>query len=402
MSKKFIDSRAVDLKFLEDLKFGKLKYFLESVKKHPELELCFRGNRGKGKQAVTIYRDNHIVWDIETSDFRNYAVKINFNHARYTEKWDELRSGLQQLGFYIEDIVCKSQGDGKTPAYDIAYPVISLSDYTKEFVEDSYQLLKKAFDDYFNYDGNHSYNYFRKDYNDKNKIDDKFKPYKRPLVEKIYQQKLFSNVLNGLGSNYFAYDLEFEQPYPTQDYKKNKGIRTNKPDMLAIKEENGRYKLVLVEVKSTKSACTDKSGVAKHLKGMLKYIDEKISYEFKGKVVYDEFVMKARRRDAIEIIKAYKFLGLRKIESNNKFWNKFSFDISDVDKTLKDIEIIFIFTDKNIGKGYNYAHNDDDAIKWYKEELKNGNSSIQNVVNVINKKNLVVKFATYTDLNGLT
>lgn len=406
MGKKFVDSRAVDLKFLEDLKSGKLKYFLESVKNHPELELCFRGNRGNGKQAVTIYRDNHIVWDIETSDFEKYTVTISFNHARYTEKWKEkeIKGALEKLNFIVNDVVKKTKGENNTPSYDITNPSVTLTDYTKDFVETSYGILKVIFDDYFNYDGKHSINYFREEYNKKNNINESYKASKKACVEKIFQQKLFTNVLNGVHTRYFSYDLEFEQPYPTKEYKKN--VKTNKPDMLAIKQEGEKYKLVLVEVKSTYAACEGKSDVIKHLDGMKDYLDEKIHYEFKGKVVYDDYVIKSRRKEAIDIIKAYQFLGLRKIEFNNNFWKYFSFDEDKLDEIIDGMEILVIFTDKNIGKKYNYRSDKNDAIKWYKSVFENKNNSkylsIRDVVNTINKKNVVVKFGTYTDLNGLT
>ena len=158
------------------------------------------------------------------------------------------------------------------------------------------------------------------------------------LVEKIKQQELFSKVLNGKGE-YYAYDLEFAQKHNSTG---------NQPDMLAIKSENGKNKLCLIEVKSKEEACRKEgSGVIAHLDGMVKYIDAIIE----GQAVIDN-----RKIEAHKIIESYKRLGIHSSK----------IDLSK--NPINGIEIMFIFTDTHIDSEYKYdiSKNSEDvpATKW--------------------------------------
>ena len=79
------DSRMVS--FVKDLeKDGTISEIVNFVKnsKRGELELCFRGN--SQPEAITIYRNNHMVWNVKKIK-NNYEIDISLNHARYTQNW---------------------------------------------------------------------------------------------------------------------------------------------------------------------------------------------------------------------------------------------------------------------------------------------------------------------------
>ena len=331
MGETFRDCRAIDDKFLTELHTGKLKSFVDFIKTHDDLELCFRGNRAEGAQAITIYKNNHIVWDIETKDFANYKIHISFNHARYSENWKEIKKRLVDLKFADK----KLTKDGiKKLSYKVNKSV------SKEFVEASYKLVMEFMGNFFDFSTRTNNNRQADDYfkREINPID--LKSRKSFLVEKIKQQDLFSRALNGKGM-YYAYDLEFSQ-------KHNSNSTGNQPDMLAIKSENGKNKLCLIEVKSKKNACDqDGSGVVDHLVGMVKYIDAIIE----GQAVIDN-----RKIEAHKIIESYKRLGIHSSK----------IDLSK--NPINGIEIMFIFTDTHIDSEYKYdiSKNSKDvpATKW--------------------------------------
>lgn len=101
------------------------------------------------------------------------------------------------------------------------------------------------------------------------------------------------------GSCYDAIELPgFRiEPYSVDHsaYDIKEKLCTNEPDMLAIKYEGGNPKaLVLIEVKSTESACKgEKSGIKKHMEGMKEYAEQHV-------------FMNKRRIDAYESLLQYQ------------------------------------------------------------------------------------------------
>lgn len=384
------DTRTIE--FWEDFKEGNQLYeFTKLIQSQPELQLLFRGNGNE--PSATIYRDNHMVWNIKKIT-DGYEIKINFAHAKYYTDHDCLKKKLKNLNFEFDE-------------KEYAKCKVSSLEEVKNVVGTYEDVMQKMFDTFFEYKNN-TKAYFKAS-----------KRVKKPEIEKIFQQYLFTNVLNGedKSNGYYAFDMEFQQPYPCTAYRDSRGD-TNKPDMLAIKFENNEYKLVLIEVKSKYSSCGGSSGFDKHLDGMGKYLEEQI---------FGEYVIINRMKDAIKIIKTYKELEIKGFNNGaipyclNKF---FEHDFT-IDK-FKGYEILFIFTDEIIDsecENYNYvpkANEANGSIKWL-EFLKEGKrkgwaEAKQNVLKKIDEiktkeykgpldDNIMkanIKFMTFTKKLGLT
>ena len=142
--------------------------------------------------------------------------------------------------------------------------------------------------------------------------------------------------------------MEFSKSHKNDNDRKE-DENNNKPDMLAVKYENGiPIKLVFVELKTDDSACVERekkdskkkdTSVKKHLTCM---INELKNYE-KNKDVF----FKARKNEAPKIIAHYAEIGLRGLKQKPNLDG-----FSNI-----DIEFLLIFTDK--------------AIKWAEENRKN-------------------------------
>lgn len=277
------DSRALLKDNFEKLRSpeGKLHAFVELVKNHPELELCFRGN---SDERIIIYYNNHKIFEVKYTGL----TTISFNHARYCKNWKYFLSALKTKGFKV-----KNENDfdeyKKNGEYDINYIKKEYKgdeQVNKEEIENLYTtILKPIFDCYFK-----KIDDYKND--SKNQPRDYFKNKDgKPniLIEKIRQHELYSALTYG-SNNYFLYDLEFQQ--------KNAG-GGNKPDMLAVKFNNGKpEKLFLVEVKCTKASLNGTSSLGTHIDGMKDYIK-------------DDVKIMDRKNEACDILNQYAQLNLR-------------------------------------------------------------------------------------------
>ena len=381
-AKKFKDNRRIS--FLNAFGAGgALEAFTNFVKSHNELELCFRGNNN----SVAIYRNNHIVWNIKEAELGKYIISISLNHARFTNNWDGLvvnfinnkrKAYYNTLKKEVLDVKKKS-GSNSYSVGELKTDKITRVD--SSFLHDSYKIIDQFFKDYFDVT-NYTPDLFEQKYISQNKDVVLANRSRKFEEEKVKQQELYTYILNGVNSEYFAYDLEFIQPYPCELYSKN--TNSNQPDMFAIKYENdGTYKLVLIEVKTKEGACNGTSGVLEHLKGMGIYINEKIF----GKNLID-----IRRQDAIDIIDSYKTLGLRGLGSNT-IPKSLTLFFENNERSLFDkIEILFVFTDSK----------DKSSIKWLNDLMSNPKRLIEKekiklVKNYIemNNSNVEVVFKKY-------
>lgn len=298
------DNRAVSKELMNELTNGGFKEFVNFVKQSEKpnceykLALCFRGN--DNPDSVVIYYNNHMVWKLNIEKNGSLAVTISYNHARYSKDWKEKLELLcsKKFGFKGK----KEPEDGS-----IGYLKAIGNIFSKNFVEDSFRILKPLIDDFFNTDL--KFDYFK---------EENVKTH-RNYIEKIRQQELyieFDNLDNGL----FVYDLEFAQKR-VEEVSLNK----NQPDMLGIRFKNGKpEKRVFIEVKSTEAAVRNlKSGLKKHLIGMEEYIK-------------DEVAISNRIKEAYQIFEQYKQLNLRNVTNVN----------ANVLDTKLPIEIRFILTDE--------------------------------------------------------
>ena len=81
-------TRDVDPKMMDfckdDKVFGK---FVEFVKQHDDLALCFRGNDSE-MGTVTIYRHNHMMWQLKIDMYGCPVVGLSMDHCRFMADWD--------------------------------------------------------------------------------------------------------------------------------------------------------------------------------------------------------------------------------------------------------------------------------------------------------------------------
>ena len=331
------DTRAFASKYTEMMDAlkagGSLHPFVELVNDHDDLELCFRGNSGR---QCTIYYNNHEFFKISLVGRANKPrLSFNMNHARYykASSKDELISQLEN----DFDLKYKEYDEGKSrrvEADDIKKCVNN--------IEALYNIRKSIMESYFACESD------RKDLFEPNR-EVKDEPYKH--IEKCEQQKLMS-ANTRCKDGYYIYDMEFAQPYKSKDlkeiYKKITGSeKQNKPDSLAVKfDADGKpEKLVFVELKSTYNAMKGNSSAVAHMFGMRNYINCPLNREF----------IEHRKKEAYEIIKCYKALGLHHCTADvDGLANEEAF------MNIKDIELLLVISD-------NTPNQKDSALSFYKE-----------------------------------
>jgi len=302
------DCRGLTTEFFKEfLPGGIFSAFVELVKNHSELQLCFRGNARP--ESVTIYHHNHKAFELKA----NGNISFDFNHARYLEDWKQYLEKLDNFDFKGRKIPM----DGS-----IGELIFNVSKLKGTAVESIYgQVIKPIIDDFF-------------DAAERKNVFDYFKEYckkpqstRRParLVEKLRQHELFEKMTN-IRSGYYFYDLEFQQKHDNkkeQDADKD----NNKPDMLALKfDKTGKpEKLVIVEVKCRKAALKGKAGLDNHIKRMKTYYD-------------DENRKQCRIKEAYLVLTQYAKLGLRNLNPD------MSFDYKDFNSL--GIETLVVLTDE--------------------------------------------------------
>lgn len=341
------DQRHISDELKDEFTKGKLKEFLNFVRNHNDkidrdktkndndkLLILFRGNSNK----ISIYKYNHIIWDLTYNNDKSCKITFNFNHARYTENWKTLleKRLIKKLGFEIGN--SKASNDTLVDGYITPTSkknngtigniscVKKAEIFTYSFVEETYEIFSKLIINYFD---NNAIDYFKKAVNTKyaKQIENSPESVKPTLlVEKRWQQRLYFHFKN-MENDYYAYDLEFSQAYPNLIIRSK--LEVNEPDMLAIRYKDGiPQALVLIEVKSTASACSGSSGIKEHMKGMFLYSKQKE-------------LIKHRMTDVKEILKQYNELGY--------ISSKVDFDKAAA-KIPHDIEIerILLLTNANV------------------------------------------------------
>ena len=316
------DNRAISDEFFERFKpEGDLHPFVKLVKEYEdELELCFRGNDG----SVSIYRNGHQAFKITKTG----NIAVSFSIARYCEDWENLLDKLAEFSFKVDiDNIKEKIRQGDTIYIGRAGKPLS------------FEALKKLYDDiiipmftqYFSVQEKaEAIDYFklaaRKENTGRN-------PAKK--LEKKRQQEIYSRLKN-TKSGYFLHDMEFQQPHSNRmEMKKDKN--NNKPDMLGgyFNDFGVPERLVLVEVKCTKTSVNDKkSGLAKHISCIENYAG-------------CEEHIRARRREAFEIIKQYAELELRGL--SKEFAASYDEDFYKTHFENMPVESLIILTDEAVG-----------------------------------------------------
>lgn len=296
--------------FMTDLSEGKLKGLVETIKKDADLLMCFRG--GLKAEYVNVYYRGHSLFKISVSS-RGYVVEFDFNHARYTKDWQGALNALQPIGYRLnsdgELQKYKDQADGgvRSPR-NVLHRSIARDPLPQDFWQSSSLALKRLVDDFFDPDKTKCRDYF-KDYSGKQQSNKT----KQQLLEKVRQQQIMK-ANQSLSGPYFIYDMEYAQARNSKDEKVG-----GRFDMLALRRmADDLYRLVFVELKSTKSACVGKSGIREHESDLSAYTK---SAEY----------LEVRRKDAIGICEDYAALFL---------------DGASVITIDDKLEILFIFTDE--------------------------------------------------------
>lgn len=396
-------TRDVSHKLQVALSDGVFSPFVNFVRenKNKDLALCFRGNDSEIGTA-TIYRNNHMMWELTYNKDEKPIVKINPNHARFMDNWlkpDGEICKLMKLGFrdsenrdYDElvkanEFVKRIKNGKSYDADDLIYTCKN-NEETKRMVEDSYTSLVKMQEAFFslNYDDlflvynqkskkyklekrprNYIKQYFFDTHSDAYEVEEKPTFYSKfqPCVEKHVQQELFMNNHN-FENGVFIYDSEFVQP--SERVKVN-----NQPDMFGIRfDENGKMvSICMIEVKSTKSALTGESSLEKHLEGMEAY--RNIPTE-------DGSIMDDRKKEACRILNQYKELNLYGVKRKYKE-NEF---------LELDTEIMFVFShDAKIIKDNNRiikGKHIDDVLNGFKPYKRLKTGSYTGGITVVYKK----------------
>ena len=305
---KDMDSRVIT--FNEDLVSGGLVSLADIVRGDDELELCYRGNSGKGN--ITIYMHNHMVLKIEKyNDNSGYKFSVSINHA---ETDDEKNKLAQDYGLKITNDGYYWKKDSEVNDAE-----------TKELIADIKKMIEKYFINTMNF------------LNGKKATGTKKFPIE---AEKVRQQELFSlKEMQETNNGYFMYDLEFARPYKDRaaaDIAKLAGEK-NKPDFSALKFEGGKAStLVIGEVKTMKNSC--EAGTA----NMLEHLEKMISVVNPVGIDNKKF-LKDRMIEAVGLFNSYKDAGLRGLDPKGNY---------NID--IKKFEIMLVFTDETINFAQKY------------------------------------------------
>lgn len=326
------DNRAVKEELLNEFisENGAFYEFFKYVSKEEnkkEFTVCQRGN--SQNPSIIIYHNNHKVWELYKQPKNGCRVKVNFDHARYTENYEEKLIDLNGILNANVDVKKKIMSKDK---YVQSAP---LKQFSEDFVKDSAKIILELMNDYFS--AEKTTDYLKKGAGISSSRSKSIK------IEKQYQHKLF-HALKNLNDGIYVYDTEFSQKFPSTEIRNKLTKIVNEPDMLGMKfDKNGKPKsLVIMEIKSTTSACTGNSSIKKHIEGMENYAQE-------------EFFIKKRRKEAFDIFENLQKMGC--IENPKFNWEDF-----------ENIEIkpMLILTD-------NQYTNAKSAVDYYDNKRKNIN-----------------------------
>ena len=282
-------------------------YLIDFIRDHmnkgaKSIALCFRGN------AVTLYYRCRQLLRIEASQ-KSIIGEFDFRYARFTSNYKTYY--LEELdAIPAVDISNFSDEPGKNRRRHIR---VDLKAVSVEELEKILKLYIQLINDFLNPD--------LREY----AFDPKTSCRKPGNLEKDSQQQLYAAYF--LHNDLLYYDLEY-----TEHNSKEKYLH-GRYDLLGLRREGDGYTLLLTELKSTRSACTQKtSGIAAHRDDYIKYLNS-------------------------------EYIETRKIEACDAI--KLLFDIFEKDapkdlcvENIKSVKIKFVFSDKatNFGKTYDPNH----------------------------------------------
>lgn len=345
--------------------------------------------------SIIVYKNNHMIWDLGVLSDGTGRVQFDFNHSRYTENWMDVLEILvsKEYGFKVaEDRADKPKERPlkdrpelyveRNETNEISKAEIGIissygnrNKFTDAYVKNIFDIFNSLIDDFFmtseNENSDISKDWFRWRVGAIKRKDNKISKTRKVYPEKMWQQRLYFS-FNNLKDGYFVYDLEFSQPFPTsifvEKYAKEKSkevkeeyskvfhkelkemLTTNEPDMLAVHYDNGvPVAIAIIEVKSTKSACVDPSGIKEHLIGM---------YEYSHNPIF----MRHRKIEAFKIMKQLRDFGFISGDINEPS--------NEEDIYKLKVERILLLTNDTLEKGVSAEKIDGGAIKYYEMNRK--------------------------------
>lgn len=336
--------RTISPTFTEDIKNGVLAELLDIIKKDDELIICFR------KDYANVYYKSHSVFKIEEQETK-YKFTFNLGHARYIDSFEKITKELSFLCIDAKKYKSKDKNGEVKYTYTAVFSVKKEKNNNIDF-STVINVYKKYIDNFFQ--GGPRKDLFENENRNTNS-----------LREKRHQQVLFSEHLDVTGELLF-YDMELSLPKPKEKSNEMKAIVkeigkhvTGAPDCLAVRLKNGVVtKIVLVEVKSTREACTGDHGIKKHDEDFNKIIE--CSY-------YREFIAESMK----ETLKLYGENGICE-----------NIDIPDaLGEKKDDFEILYFFTHDDVKNWVDNSGYDTTGNKSKYEELYNSNPDMFRFVN---------------------
>lgn len=252
--------REISEEFIMSLNNKELSMLTQIVRYRDELIMCFRYG------YINVYHNSHSLFRI-TEQKENYLVEFNMGHARYTDPairdkyWAELKKEIPDIRYNKNSNIAAFRIKKDGTVFDFR----KVTNIYLSFIDDFFGTTKTR---------------------------------KNCLTEKRHQQRLFSEYF-GEGRGYLFFDMEYAIP---RDSKLQTPLGF--PDCLALKMDKQTglpTAILLVEIKSTKSACVGKCGISSHLKKYDKMI-----------AAYSNVI----RESAKEAVDLYNSLGLLNIPSN--------------------------------------------------------------------------------------
>ncbi len=245
----FDSKRTISDHFVADLKSGILSNVLQTALNRNCL-LCIRDN------YVNLYHKGHNLFKIEpTKRPDGYRLIFNFNHARFTQNHELIRSNLEQAGCEVKDT---QNGKGRTLVLKITRKTVPSLCKIEQIITTLQQLI----DDFF--DETKLVDFFKEENSTTRKKESK--------LEKQRQHEIMLANRN-LENGYFVYDMEFAQ---SRDSIEDDPM--GRFDLLALRSEKGKPQaLVFIELKSTLEACALNSGVDKHKADLRNYLSNLLS-----------------------------------------------------------------------------------------------------------------------------
>lgn len=281
--------------------------------------LCFRG-----EYACLYYRCHKLL---EIREKKGLFVGLfNFRHARFTEKylyWQDKLSALGVCGFSEKKYLGKE--------YLVWFSLNGKMGIESQTVIKILRVYCDLIDDFVDKDKiRYCFDVPSSSFKNGGCKINKSKNIEKDRQQAIYARHFFTD------SDMLIYDLEYTEPCAME-----KGV-AGRIDLLGLKKVDTGWKLQLIEVKSTKSACLNESGVVAHVRDYRAYLAQSALIE-------------ERKREAVQSLELLAEL--------------FGFYPPLKGEEIVGAEIRFIFTDEATAYEDGWKYCEKEGILFDREEV---------------------------------